>query len=228
MTKETMMQANRDVITTGSTGLVGNELLKALLNDDTIRIVYSLTRRKLALEHPKLVQMVVEFTALPALPAANEVYLALGTTIKNAGSKAAFRAVDFAANLAVAKAAQEAGVNQVGIVSAMGANPNSVVFYSKVKGELEQAVEKLGFQGVTIARPSMLLGDRAALGQPKRTNEHYSELIANALMAIIPDNYKPIAATSVAKALLSATPHAHGVKILLSGAMRAKSQNKVV
>ncbi|MEJ8680068.1 hypothetical protein P0C22_16125 [Plesiomonas shigelloides] len=87
------MLPNRDVITTGSTGLVGREILKQLLNDDTVRTVYSLTRRKLKLDYPKLVQLVVNFKDLPALPSANEVYLALGTTIKDAGSKDAFRAV---------------------------------------------------------------------------------------------------------------------------------------
>ncbi|MGL5336767.1 MAG: NAD(P)H-binding protein, partial [Enterovibrio sp.] len=215
-----IMQSNRDVITTGSTGLVGNQILKELLSDETVRTVYSLTRRKLAFEHPKLVQLVVDFKALPTLPAASELYLALGTTIKDAGSQTAFRAVDFDANLAVAKVAQEAGVTHVGVVSAMGANPNSVVFYSRVKGELEQAVEKLGFQGVTIARPSMLLGDRDALGQVKRSNEYYTHLLANLFVTVIPKNYKPIAAVSVAKSLLKETLNTQGVRILLSGEMR--------
>ena len=219
------MLPNRDVITTGSTGLVGSEILKQLLNDDTVRTVYSLTRRKLKLDHPKLVQLVVNFEDLPVLPSANEVYLALGTTIKDAGSKDAFRAVDFDANLAVAIAARKVGVDRIGIVSAMGANPNSVVFYSRVKGELEMAVENLGFKGVTIARPSMLLGDRDALGQPKRSNEHYSQLFANALMSFIPKNYKPITAISVAKSLVNATPVTVGVRILLSGKMRNCSQD---
>ncbi|QWK98264.1 nucleoside-diphosphate sugar epimerase, partial [Plesiomonas shigelloides] len=86
---------------------------------------------------------------LPALPSANEVYLALGTTIKDAGSKDAFRAVDFDANLDVAIAARKVGLDRIGIVGAMGANPNSVVFYSRVKGELELAVENLSFGDVT-------------------------------------------------------------------------------
>ena len=128
--------------------------------------------------------------------------------------------MDFDANLAVAIAARKVGVDHIGIVSAMGANPNSVVFYSRVKGELELTVENLGFRGVTIARPSMLLGDRDALGQPKRSNEHYSQLFANALMSFIPKNYKPITAISVAKSLVNATPNTVGVKILLSGEMR--------
>ena len=219
------MLPNRDVITTGSTGLVGSEILKQLLNDDTVRTVYSLTRRKLKLDHPKLVQLVVNFKDLPALPSANEVYLALGTTIKDAGSKDAFRAVDFDANLAVAIAARKVGVDRIGIVSAMGANQNSAVFYSRVKGELELAIENLGFKGLTIARPSMLLGDRDALGQSKRSNEHYSQLFANALMNFIPKNYKPITAISVAKSLVNATPDTVGVKILLSGKMRNCSQD---
>ena len=98
----------RTVLLAGATGLVGREILRGLLADPGVAQVRVLTRRSLADSHPKLAVHVVDFSALPPLPAADEVYLALGTTIKVAGSQAAFRAVDFEANLAVARAARAA------------------------------------------------------------------------------------------------------------------------
>src|SRR5205085_2059765 len=117
---------------------------------------------------------IVDFTALPALPHIDEVYLALGTTIKVAGSQAAFRAVDYEANFAVARAALAAGAKRAGLVSAMGASAKSGLFYSRVKGELEDALAAMPFEGVVIARPSMLAGDRASVGQPVRPGEGYA------------------------------------------------------
>src|SRR4051812_27147272 len=113
----------RTVVVAEATGLVGREILQGLLADDSVAAVLALGRRKLDLEHPKLVTHAVDFTALPSLPPVTEAYLALGTTIKVAGSQAAFRAVDHDANLAVARAAKAAGARHVGLVSAMGANP---------------------------------------------------------------------------------------------------------
>jgi uncharacterized protein YbjT (DUF2867 family) len=212
--------ANRTVIIAGATGLVGREILEGLLADRTVTAVHSLGRRKLAVEHPKLVAHVVDFVALPALPAADEVYLALGTTIKVAGSQAAFRAVDFDANLAVAKAASAAGAKRAGLVSAMGADPGSKVFYSRVKGELEEALSKLPFEGLVMARPSLLAGNREELGQPVRRGEVIGEAVAKIIGFLIPANYKPIAASAVAKALLTNVPTATGRTVLLSGSMR--------
>src|SRR5262245_50742332 len=145
--------ANRTVILAGATGLVGREILQGLLADPTVSAVHSYGRRPLPMQHPKLTSHVVDFQALPALPQADEAYLALGTTIKVAGSQAAFRAVDYDANLAVARAALAAGVKRLGLVSAMGADAGSTVFYSRVKGELEAALGQMAFAGLVIARP---------------------------------------------------------------------------
>ena len=204
----------------GATGLVGQEILKGLLADPAVARVHSLGRRMPAMQHPKLTAHVVDFAALPELPACDELYLALGTTIKVAGSEAAFRAVDYAANLAVATSALRAGVKRVGLVSAMGARSNSRIFYSRVKGELEDALAKMPFEGLVIARPSMLVGDRADLGQPSRQGEVLANALGKALGFLIPANYKPIDAAAVAQALRTAVPSAKGVKVLLSGAMR--------
>jgi uncharacterized protein YbjT (DUF2867 family) len=210
----------RTVIIAGATGLVGRHILEGLLADRTVGAVHSLGRRAPATQHRKLTAHIVDFAALPALPRADEVYLALGTTIKVAGSRAAFRAVDFDANLAVATAALAAGATKVGLVSAMGADSNSKVFYNCVKGELENALTQLPFEGLVIARPSLLVGNREAIGQPGRRGEELGFALGKALGFMIPANYKPIEAAAVARALLSAVPSGKGKEVLLSGAIQ--------
>lgn len=211
---------SRSIILAGATGLVGQDILEGLLHDTSVGMVHVLGRRQPARQHPKLKAHIIDFAALPALPAADEVYLALGTTIKVAGSQDAFRAVDFDANLAVAKAALAAGARRAGLVSAMGADAHSRVFYSRVKGELEVALGQLPFEGLVIARPSMLVGDRQGLGQAVRRGEVLAHEFSRFLGLLIPANYKPIRALAVAQALLSIAPSAQGINVLLSGAMR--------
>jgi uncharacterized protein YbjT (DUF2867 family) len=204
----------------GATGLVGRALLQGLLADEAVTAVHALGRRKLDTAHPKLTSHVVDFTALPPLPPVDEVYLALGTTIKVAGSQAAFRAVDFDANLAVARAARAAGARRAGLVSAMGADAKSRIFYNRVKGELEEALEAIPFDGLVIARPSLLVGDREALGQPTRRAEKVSMVVGRVIGPLVPANYRPIAATDVARALLARVPAAQGRVVLLSGELQ--------
>jgi uncharacterized protein YbjT (DUF2867 family) len=214
--------AKRRAIIAGATGLVGSALLKGLLDDPAVAEVHALGRRAPPVVHPKLTAHVVDFAALPALAPADELYLALGTTIKDAGSQAAFRALDYQSNLSVARAALAAGVRRAGLVSAMGADARSRVFYSRVKGELEEELARLPFAGLIIARPSLLMGQRAGLGQRSRIGEELGFAIGAAFGFLIPANYKPIPATDVARALLSAVPSATGKRVLLSGAMRRR------
>lgn len=210
----------RVAVVAGATGLVGRSVLDGLLADTSVAAVHVLGRRESRMVHPKLKAYVVDFTTLPPLPPADEVYLALGTTIKAAGSQAAFRAVDFDANLAVARAALAAGAKRCGLVSAMGADANSRVFYNRVKGELEDALAALPFEALVIARPSLLLGDREALGQPKRPAEKIAMSVSGVVAPLIPKNYRPINATDVARALLKHVPAARDRTVLLSGAMQ--------
>ena len=212
--------AARSVLLAGATGLVGREILHGLLVDDSVAAVHVLARRALPARHPKLTTHVVDFAALPPVPAIDEAYLALGTTIGVAGSQPAFRAVDFDANLAVAMAAQAAGAQRLGVVSAMGADSQSRIFYNRVKGELEAALHALGFAGLVVARPSLLVGDRAALGQPVRKGERIGYAVSRWLRPLIPGDLRPIAARDVAQALLRTVPVAHGQQVLLSGMMQ--------
>jgi uncharacterized protein YbjT (DUF2867 family) len=156
---------------------------------------------------------------LPHFPPLDEVYLTLGTTIKLAGSRAAFRAVDFDSNLVVARSAHGAGARRAGLVSSMGADARSRVFYSRVKGELEEALAQIPFEGLVIARPSLLVGDRKSLGQPERPLERLGLVVSSVLGPFVPANYRPIGAAVVARALLVHAPVAKGREVLLSGAM---------
>ncbi len=209
----------RTVAIAGATGLVGREILRGLVADPSVSAIHVIGRRALE-STPKATSHVVDFRSLPALPRLDEVYLALGTTIKVAGSQEAFRAVDFDANLAVARAALSAGARRAGLVSAMGASANSRIFYSRVKGELEDALAALSFEGLVIVRPSMLAGDRERLGQPERRGEKIATAVSSLLGPLIPRNYRSVSAADVARALLTRVPVARGREIVLSGAMQ--------
>ncbi|KPF70135.1 hypothetical protein IP84_04090 [beta proteobacterium AAP99] len=155
----------------GATGLTGRALVGQLLNDPQVRQVVALVRRAggllvqgAARPDSKLVECVVDYAepdaGLAAVPAPAVLYVCLGTTLRVAGSQAAFRKVDFDAVLTVARAAQARGVQHVGVVSALGADAGSRVFYSRVKGEMEAALQGLNLPSLHIVRPSFLLGDR--------------------------------------------------------------------
>lgn len=213
-------KATRRVVLAGATGLVGRAILEGLLADASVAAVHALGRREPRVAHPKLTPHVVDFKALPPLPPVDEVYLALGTTIKTAGSQAAFRAVDFDANLSVAHAALAAGARRAGLVSSMGADTRSWVFYNRVKGETEEALARLPFEGLVIARPSVLAGDRETLGQPARTGEKVALVMGRLFGPLVPANYRPIAAERVATALRARVPAARGRVVLLSGELQ--------
>ena len=212
--------AGRSVLVAGATGLVGRALLARLAADPGVARIHALVRRPLDLAMPRLEVRQVDFDRLPPLPAVDEAYLALGTTIAVAGSQEAFRKVDFDANLAVARAALTAGARRIGVVSAMGADASSRVFYNRVKGELEQALSALPLEALVIARPSLLLGDRERLGQPQRRGERLGARLDRWLRPLLPARLRAIAADDVAAALVAALPRAQGREILDSGRMQ--------
>lgn len=210
---------SRRVLIAGATGLVGSHLLAALLDDPTVDQVHVLSRRTLSVSHPALRLHMTDFVHLPDVPAIDEVYLALGTTIKQAGSQAAFRAVDLQANLSVARAGVAAGARRVGLVSAVGADARSPVFYNRVKGELEQALETLDLLALVIARPSLLVGNRSRLGQPFRFAERVAEPLMRLVSPVLPPHLRPVRAIHVARALTIVTPQAHGKQLLDSSTL---------
>ncbi|BCU77698.1 oxidoreductase [Luteolibacter sp. LG18] len=210
----------RRIVIAGASGLVGGHLLAGLLADPTVVEIHLLARREIPLRHDKIRLHVVDFRDLPELPPVDEAYLALGTTIKVAGSRDAFRAVDLEANLAVAKAAFETGARRIGLVSAMGADKESSVFYNRVKGELEVALRDLPTDATVIVRPSLLLGDRKRLDQPPRLGEALATLVMKPLGFLLPRDYRPVEAGKVARALLAEVPRAMGWRVMGSGELQ--------
>ncbi len=208
----------------GATGLVGRALLSLLLASKRYRRVHVLLRRAVPdiKAGPKLKVHHVDFAMLPAaFPTVDDVFIALGTTIKVAGSEAAFRQVDLDFVVNTARAAKAAGASRLAVVSALGADANSHVFYNRVKGEMQAAVAQLGYDSVVIAQPSLLLGDRVALGQPARSREMWAARLLGPMSWMVPKAVRPIHARTVASALLTATLTAKpGARILKSGAMQ--------
>lgn len=186
----------------GSSGLVGGHVLRLALADARITGVVALVRRPLP-AHPKLTQHAVDFDALPANAAwwrADAVICTLGTTMKLAGSQAAFRRVDHDYPLAVAKRARQHGVRCYVLNSAKGADPASWFFYSRVKGELERELATLGFGSLTFVRPGLIGGER----EEQRGGEHAASKLLTAFAPLLPRSLRINPAPRIAQALLDA------------------------
>ena len=218
----------RTALLAGATGLVGRALLPMLLAGKRYRRVHVLLRRAVPdiKASAKLKVHQVDFARLPVrFPTVDDVFIALGTTIKVAGSEAAFRQVDYDFVVNTARAARTAGATRLAVVSALGADAKSRVFYNRVKGEMQDAIAQLGYESVVIAQPSLLLGDRAALGQPARSGEVWAARLLRPLGWMVPKGVRPIPARAVASALLAAFVDTKpGVRVLKSGAMQARDQ----
>lgn len=182
----------------GGTGLIGREVAAQWAGPGLLHLM---VRRPLQVASPLQRVQVVDYAALPPLPAADVAFCCLGTTIAAAGTQAAFRAVDFDAVVAFARAAQRAGVRRLAVVSALGASAGSTVFYNRVKGEMEAELASLGFERLVIARPSLLAGDRAATGQATRWAERLTLVLTAPLAPLIPKAWRPIQAATVARAM---------------------------
>jgi uncharacterized protein YbjT (DUF2867 family) len=222
-----MTATARSALLAGATGLVGRALLPMLLAGNPYERVHVLLRRAAPdiVTGTKLTVHQVDFARLPAaLPAVDDVYIALGTTIKVAGSEGAFRQVDFNFVVDTARAAQAAGATRLAVVSALGADSGSRVFYNRVKGEMETAITQLGYASVVIARPSLLLGDRVALGQPARSGEAWAARLLGPLGWAVPGRVRPIPVQAVAAALLATMLDGQpGLRVLESGEMQART-----
>jgi uncharacterized protein YbjT (DUF2867 family) len=225
---DNLVATPRIALLAGATGLVGRALLSLLFASKHYRSVHVLLRRTPPdIEaSAKLKIHQVDFARLPAaFPTVDDVFIALGTTIKLAGSEAAFRQVDFDFVVNIARASKAAGATRLAVVSALGADAKSRILYNRVKGEMQVAIAQLGYESVVIAQPSMLLGDRAALGQPPRSAEIWAARLLAPLGWIAPKGVRPIPARAVASALLAAILDTKpGVSVLKSGAMQAGDQ----
>ena len=209
----------RRALLVGATGLVGTRLLELLLADAAYGSVHVLARRAPEMSHPRLTVQRAEFDRLGEIPfpEVDDVFCCLGTTIKVAGSQEQFRAVDHDAVLAVARRALDAGAKQFLMVSAMGANPRSSVFYNRVKGDIEAALGALAYRAVWIFRPSFLAGDR----KEPRPGERLALAISKRLAFLIPLRYRSVADIAVARAMLAgALRDEAGVHVVESDAIQ--------
>ena len=191
----------KTAVVVGASGLVGSALIGLLLETPEYSRVHILVRKKINLDHSKLVQHVVNFEQLPDQTfdfKADDAFCTLGTTIAKAGSQSAFIRVDHDYVCTFAEKARELGATGLFVVSSMGANPKSPVFYSKVKGQVEEALKKMDFPRLGIFRPSLLLGPRAE----KRAGEKFAGWMMNAFDFMIPAKYKAIHVDKVAKKMV--------------------------
>jgi len=214
---------SRTALVAGGSGLVGGHVLRQLLEDPDYDRVTALTRRPLALTHKKLVQRVVDFDRLAEVgdfPRVHDVFCCLGTTIKQAGSQEAFRKVDLAYVVELGRMAVRHRASQFLVVTAVGADPRSRVFYNRVKGEAEEAVRRLQFDAIQIFRPSLLLGSRAQSRPAESIARVLSPLVAWAFLGPLA-RYRPIKAATVARAMVRIAREApRGAHVYESDAIR--------
>jgi uncharacterized protein YbjT (DUF2867 family) len=195
----------RSVLLCGASGLVGGECLRLLVSDPGVERIVLLARRPLVsipgapCDVKKVDQRIVDFDRLQDYAGAmnvDQVFCALGTTMKKAGSREAFRKVDLEYPLEIARLARGQGARHFLLVSAKGASASSRIFYNRVKGELEDALSSLGYPALTIIRPSLLLGERAEF--------RLGERVAERLSFLAPASLRPVPASDVAAALIRA------------------------
>lgn len=201
----------RRALIAGATGLTGSRLLALLLAEPAYERVHAVIRRPLpATQRPadptgaeKLVEHVVDLASprlLVDLPAVDDVYLCLGTTIRAAGSRAAFRQVDFDATVSLARLARRLGASRCAAISALGADASSPGFYLRVKGETERALATLGYRSLTVLRPSLIDGERTE----RRPGERLALALSRPVSAWLPARWRPVPADAIARCMRSA------------------------
>jgi len=192
----------KTALVAGSSGLIGNQLLSLLLEDSRYAKIIAISRNPLELTHPKLENIVLDFEQLKQHSHAlkcDDIFCCLGTTIKKVKTKEAFRKVDFQYPLELARIGKEQGAENYLLVSALGANRNSSLFYNQVKGEVEGAIAKIGIPTLHIFRPSLLVGPRSE----QRSGEEAAKWVYKIFGFLIPTKYMAIESIKVARAMIS-------------------------
>lgn len=194
---------NKTAILLGASGLVGSFLLDILLNSEEYRSVIIFVRKEIGLKHSKLTEHIIDFDQLDKyadLVQGDDLFCCLGTTIKQAKTREAFKLVDYYYPLKFAELAKKNGVTQFLMVTSIGANDTSSVFYLKTKGECEEAIKKLNLSSTSIFRPSSLLGPRKVVRPQERIGEIVMKVFSFCLIGKL-KKYRPIQAQRVAEAM---------------------------
>lgn len=186
----------------GASGLVGTQLLKFLSEDSTFDKIIVIARKPLTIACPKVEQRIFSDLFDATFENVDSVFCSLGTTIANAGSKAAFFHIDHDLVVQISKICTEKRCRYLGVVSAIGADSNSFVFYNRTKGQMENAVSSLGIPSVSFVRPSLLLGDRSEQRAGEKIGIALSKLISPVLTGFLA-KYHPVKAESVARCLIA-------------------------
>ncbi|MDB4139803.1 hypothetical protein N9746_04735 [Candidatus Thioglobus sp.] len=189
-------------IIAGSTGLIGENVVKVLSNKKQSAI--ALTRRSIPNLPPNITEMVIDFDTFEkhgSLPSCNNVFICLGTTIKTAGSKKNFRKVDIDYCLTIARKAKESGAKTLCLISSIGANSSSKNFYLRTKGELEESIQRLGFSTVNIFRPSFLVGERSEKRLAEKIAINLAKIMDLFLIGTA-SKYRSVKAESLAKTMV--------------------------
>ena len=200
----------------GATGLVGKQLVKLLLENDRFEKVRIFVRRETGLNHQKLEQRIVNFAETKSWQdflKGDVLFSTLGTTLKQAGSKEKQWEIDYTFNLNFALKAKENSIENFVLVSSIGANPKSSVFYTRMKGELDTAVAKIGFKNLAVIRPASLTGSRS----PRRVAEEISIPVLNFLTRFMLKNYRPISDLTVAQAMINIALNPHSSRTIWEG-----------
>jgi len=195
---------SRTALVAGASGLVGSHVLRLLLAEPAYERVTAVVRRELPQRHPKLAQRVVDFDRLAELgdfPRVDDVFCCLGSTIRRAGSQEAFRRVDFTYVHELARVASRYRAARFLLVSSLGADPHSRVFYSRVKGEVEEAVRRVAFESVHVFRPSLLTGERAEHRLGERVGIVVAAIVSPLMIGPLRP-YRAISAETVARAMI--------------------------
>jgi uncharacterized protein YbjT (DUF2867 family) len=192
---------NKTALIAGASGLTGGYLLNLLLESPEYSTVIAYVRKSSGLTHPKLKEMLVDWETLQEPVAAEDVFCCLGTTIKIAGSQEAFRRVDYDYPLQLAQLQFRGGSQQFLLVSAMGADAESSIFYSRVKGELENALQSIGYNSLHIFRPSFIAGPRKESRPGEKIGLAIFSLLAPLFIGPL-KKYAPIQAEHIARAML--------------------------
>ena len=196
---------SRTAVIVGSSGLVGGCCLERLLHDPEYSRVILLVRRNALVRHPKTEERVINFDQIGSVEFERgaDVFCALGTTIRKAGSEAEFRKVDLDYPAALARRSQELGAERFVVVSSVGANASSSNFYLRTKGEMEQAVRAFPFQAIHIFRPSFLVGERRESRPAEVIGGAFAQRFRFLLLGGL-RRYRPIEADTVAAAMIAA------------------------